>query len=253
MSYADYRLLRVSSVDGICRATIDNPPINLLDVPLAEEIVRLTQQVAADDDVRVLVVDSADPDFFVAHADVGMILDLPTDDTGLHDELSFFHTVMEDFRTMPKATIAVIEGICRGGGSEWAMAFDMRYAALGQAVFGQPEVALGIIPGGGGTQRLPRLVGRGVLWRSSWAAGTSMRRPPKPGDMSIARCHRRSCGGSWTSSPPASPRRRWAPSRRPNARSTPRCPPISPPDCAPKIGCSARLWPSPLPGNGCRP
>ncbi|BDB40224.1 MULTISPECIES: enoyl-CoA hydratase/isomerase family protein [Mycobacterium] len=161
MSYADYRLLRVSSVDGICRATIDNPPINLLDVPLAEEIVRLTQQVAADDDVRVLVVDSADPDFFVAHADVGMILDLPTDDTGLHDELSFFHTVMEDFRTMPKATIAVIEGICRGGGSEWAMAFDMRYAALGQAVFGQPEVALGIIPGGGGTQRLPRLVGRG--------------------------------------------------------------------------------------------
>jgi enoyl-CoA hydratase/carnithine racemase len=68
---------------------------------------------------------------------------------------------MESFRTLPKATIAVIEGIARGGGSEWAMAFDMRYAALGRALFGQPEVAVGIIPGGGGTQRLPRLVGRG--------------------------------------------------------------------------------------------
>jgi enoyl-CoA hydratase/carnithine racemase len=61
---------------------------------------------------------------------------------------------------MPKATIAVIEGIARGGGSEFAMACDMRFAALGKARLGQPEVALGIIPGGGGTQRLPRLVGR---------------------------------------------------------------------------------------------
>ncbi len=161
MSYQDYRLIRVASADGICRATVDNPPINLLDIPLMQEIIRLTGEVAADDEVRVLVVDSADPEFFIAHADVGMILDLPIDDTALHDELSPFHAAMEAFRSVPKATIAVIEGICRGGGSEWAMAFDMRYAALDKAVFGQPEVALGIIPGGGGTQRLPRLIGRG--------------------------------------------------------------------------------------------
>ncbi|OBK16482.1 enoyl-CoA hydratase/isomerase family protein [Mycobacterium asiaticum] len=157
----DYRLIRVTVTGGVCRATIDHPPINLLDVALMNEIVRLNREVAADDDVRVLVVDSADPEFFIAHADVGMIMDLPVDDTGLHDELSPFHAVMETFRTLPKATIAVIEGICRGGGSEWAMAFDMRYAALDKAIFGQPEVAMGIIPGGGGTQRLPRLVGRG--------------------------------------------------------------------------------------------
>ncbi|RUP02654.1 MAG: enoyl-CoA hydratase/isomerase family protein [Mycobacterium sp.] len=161
MTYQNYRLIRVASAGGICRATIDNPPINLLDVELMHEIIRLTGEVAADDEVRVLVVDSADPEFFIAHADVGMILDLPVEDIGLHDELSPFHAAMESFRTVPKATIAVIEGICRGGGSEWAAAFDMRYAALGRAVFGQPEVALGIIPGGGGTQRLPRLIGRG--------------------------------------------------------------------------------------------
>lgn len=161
MTSQEYRLIRVASADGICRATIDNPPINLLDLDLLHEIVRLTGEVAADDEVRVLLVDSADPEFFIAHADVGMILDLPVDDIGLHDELSPFHAAMEGFRALPKATIAVIEGVCRGGGSEWAAAFDMRYAALGRAVFGQPEVALGIIPGGGGTQRLPRLIGRG--------------------------------------------------------------------------------------------
>jgi enoyl-CoA hydratase/carnithine racemase len=161
MVYEDYQLIRIAVAAGICRATIDHPPINLLNLQLLAEIGRLTQEVAADDDVRVLIVDSADPEFFIAHADVGLILDLPTDDTSLHDELSPFHATMELFRTLPKATIAVIEGIARGGGSEFALAFDMRYAALGKARFGQPEVAVGISPGGGGTQRLPRLVGRG--------------------------------------------------------------------------------------------
>jgi enoyl-CoA hydratase/carnithine racemase len=62
---------------------------------------------------------------------------------------------------MPKATIAKLEGICRGGGSELVLSMDMRFAALGRAVLGQPEVAVGILPGGSGTQRLPRLLGRG--------------------------------------------------------------------------------------------
>jgi enoyl-CoA hydratase/carnithine racemase len=161
MTYQDYQLIRIAVEGGICRATIDHPPINLLDLRLLTEIGRLIDDVGADDDVRVLIVDSADPEFFIAHADVELIRGLSTDDTTLHDELTPFNATMERFRTLPKATIAVIEGIARGGGSEWAMAFDMRYAALGKARFGQPEVAVGIIPGGGGTQRLPRLVGRG--------------------------------------------------------------------------------------------
>lgn len=69
--------------------------------------------------------------------------------------------MVDRFRTMPKATIALIEGIARGGGSELALSFDMRFAALGRAVLAQPEVSVGIIPGGGGTQRLPGLIGRG--------------------------------------------------------------------------------------------
>ncbi len=161
MAYDDYQRLRIAVSDGICRATVDNPPINLLDANLIPELARFAQQVGSDDEVRVVVVDSADPDFFMAHADVTLIQRLPTGDTSLHDEMSPFHALGEALRTMPKATIAVIEGVARGGGSELAMAFDMRFAALGKARLAQPEVALGIIPGGGGTQRLPRLVGRG--------------------------------------------------------------------------------------------
>ncbi|VAZ71205.1 Fatty acid oxidation complex subunit alpha [Mycobacterium persicum] len=101
--------------------------------------------------MRVLIVDSADPEFFIAHADVSLLGDLhgrpETADTALHDELSFFHAMTERIRTLPKATIAVIEGICRGGGCEFAMAFDIRFAALGTTVLGHPEVSVGIIPG----------------------------------------------------------------------------------------------------------
>ena len=160
MAYDDYQRIRIEVSDGICRATIDNPPINLLNADLITELGRFAAEVAADDEVRVVIVDSADPAFFVAHADITLIQRLPTDDTTLHDELSPFDAVVDLFRTMPKATIAVIEGIARGGGSELALAFDMRFAALGKARLAQPEVAIGIIPGGGGTQRLPRLVGR---------------------------------------------------------------------------------------------
>jgi enoyl-CoA hydratase/carnithine racemase len=67
MVYKDYQLIRIAVTEGICRATIDHPPINLLDVELINEIDRLTREVAADDEVRVLIVDSADPEFFIAH------------------------------------------------------------------------------------------------------------------------------------------------------------------------------------------
>ena len=161
MAYEDFALLRVEVGRRVCSATIDNPPINLLDVPLMIELDRLGREVAADPDVGVLVVRSANPEFFVAHADVGAILALPREALAEPEpELGFFHAMVDRFRTMPKATIAVIEGRVRGGGSEFVSSFDMRFASRARALFGQPEVPLGIIPGGSGTQRLPWLVGR---------------------------------------------------------------------------------------------
>lgn len=160
MAYDDYQTLRVTTSDGIARVTIDHPPINLLDLTMILELDRLGREVEADGSLRVVILDSADPEFFVAHADVGLIQSLPLDDTARHDELGGFHAIVDRFRTMPKATIAVVDGIARGGGSELALSFDMRFGTLGRTLVGQPEVSVGIIPGGSGTQRLHRLVGR---------------------------------------------------------------------------------------------
>lgn len=145
--------------DGVATVTIDNPPINLFDLALYIAMSEMAHELAVDPEARVVVLRSANPEFFIAHFDVTLIQRLPTD-AGMPTELNAFHAMCEAFRTMPKATIAVVEGRVGGGGSELALSCDMRFAALGQAVFNQPEVALGILPGGSGTVRLPRLIGR---------------------------------------------------------------------------------------------
>ncbi len=160
MTYEGYNCLKIRLDQGVLFVTIDNPPINLLDLPLMQDLGRLGTEAESDEDVRVLVFDSADPEFFIAHADVNLILQLPTEAPPKPTALGPFHTMVDRFRTMPKATIAKIEGRARGGGSEFALSLDMRFGAIGRAILGQPEVAIGIIPGGSGTQRLPRLMGR---------------------------------------------------------------------------------------------
>ena len=146
--------------DGVAWVTIDHPPTNLFDLELMLAFDSVSRSLAEDDSVRVVVVDSADPDIWIAHADVSLILQMPDADPPA-DEVGFFHAIGERFRTMPKATIALIEGVARGGGSELALSMDMRFGAVGRTVLAQPETLVGILPGGSGTQRLPRLVGRG--------------------------------------------------------------------------------------------
>jgi len=163
MASEPYRCLRIEKDDGVATLTVDHPPINLLDVMLIGELDRVGRELADDPEVKVVVIRSDDPDFFIAHADVELILNLPAPaaDAAAPQQPSAFQIMVDRFRSMPKATIAVIEGFCRGGGSELALSLDMRFAAQGKAVLAQPEVALGILPGGSGTQRLPRLCGRG--------------------------------------------------------------------------------------------
>jgi enoyl-CoA hydratase/carnithine racemase len=160
MQVEGYTGLRVRVEHGVAFATIDHPPINLLDAALIVDLDRFGREVEADSEVRVVVIDSANPEFFIAHADVNLILQLPREPQPAPTEPSFFQALVDRFRTMSKVTIAVIEGRARGGGSELVLAMDMRFAARGRALLAQPEVAVGIIPGGGGTQRLARLVGR---------------------------------------------------------------------------------------------
>jgi enoyl-CoA hydratase/carnithine racemase len=160
MAYDGYECLRIETRDGVAWVTIDHPPINLFDMALIQEMLRVGEELERDAAVRVVVFQSADPAFFIAHADVELIQTLPATAPAKPSRLGFFHVMVDRMRTMPKATIAKIEGIARGGGSEFVLSCDMRFGALGKCVLAQPEVALGIIPGGSGTQRLPRLVGR---------------------------------------------------------------------------------------------
>ena len=155
-------MLQVQIRDGVAAVDIDNPPINLLTMPLVRELAQVAGQLAGDPDVRVVVLGSSNPNFFIAHFDVEAILRFPTGGPAERDdELNVLHATCEQFRTMPKATIAKIGGRVGGGGSELAASCDMRFGAIGRTVVNQMEVALGILPAGSGTQRLPRLVGRG--------------------------------------------------------------------------------------------
>lgn len=161
MSY-DFKLVKVS-VDGrIAYVTISNPPVNVITMDLLTELMALSTALKADPELTVVVVRSADPDFFLAHFDVAAILERPIGFEPQKDaQLKPFHALCERFRRMNKIIIAQIEGRIGGGGAELAAAFDMRFGVRGKTRINQMEVPLGILPGGSGTQRLPRLIGRG--------------------------------------------------------------------------------------------
>ena len=161
MAY-DYTLLRVAIERQVAFVTIDNPPLNIVTVALFEQLDTLSRQLRTDDSLKVVVFKSAVEGFFLAHFDVAAILQRPTSGEAMRDgQLKPYHAMCERYRTMNKVVIAQIEGRIGGGGSELAAAFDMRFGVRGKTVINQMEVPLGILPGGGGTQRLPRLIGRG--------------------------------------------------------------------------------------------
>ena len=162
MAYEDYRLIRFAREGRVVTATVDNPPINLITLDLYAELARLSQELADDPETLVFVLKSADPDFFLAHFDVSAILSFPTDRPAAREawDRNAYHVMCERFRTMDKVTIAQIEGRVGGGGSEISMSFDMRFGVRGKTVVNQMEIPLGILPGGTGTQRMPRLIGR---------------------------------------------------------------------------------------------
>ncbi len=152
--------IHITREAGVAWVTLDAPPMNLLGPALMGALVGLVDTLEKDATTRVAVIRSADPDFFIAHGDVVSITSVPATPTPEATSINFVHQLFERVRKLPQVTIAQIEGYARGGGSEFCLACDMRFAARGKAVFGQPEIALGILPGAGGTARLTRLLGR---------------------------------------------------------------------------------------------
>jgi enoyl-CoA hydratase/carnithine racemase len=160
-----YSALRVSVDGGVAHVTIDHPPVNMLDAALVGDLGRFVASVREDRDVRVVVLQSANPEFFLAHVDFsfmehpeefGALAALVPGD-GTLNPMQSLHLAL---RSLPQLTIAKLRGRLRGGGNELAMAADLRFAAKGETWLSQVESRIGIIPGGGGTQLLTRLVGR---------------------------------------------------------------------------------------------
>lgn len=148
-------------VDGIAICTFTRPPANWMDNPSMGHLAELLVEIAdRGDDVRVVMLIGGVDGYFVAHADLDDLAiaaegGQPPGDPGS------WRTAFERLEALPMPTVAAIDGQAWGGGCELALACDMRIGS-GRLHMAQPEVGIGIIPGSGGTQRLPRLVGRAL-------------------------------------------------------------------------------------------
>jgi enoyl-CoA hydratase len=153
-------LIRVDREDAVAVLTVDRQDaLNALDVATLTKLRDALQEVAAVDDVRAVVLTGAGEKAFVAGADIKYMSGLDVEQAKAWGALG--HEAGRLLETMPKPTIAAVNGFALGGGCELALACDLRYASSG-AKLGQPEVNLGIIPGWGGTQRLARVCGLGI-------------------------------------------------------------------------------------------
>ncbi len=150
--------VKVALEDRIAIITIDHRPVNALDRKTLEELKTLVEQIRDDAAVKVVIITGAGSLAFIAGADIKEVSQLSSvAQAKAMAELG--HSVFLAIQRLTKPVIAAINGVCLGGGCELAMACHLRITG-DRARFGQPEIALGIIPGWGGTQRLPRLIGR---------------------------------------------------------------------------------------------
>jgi enoyl-CoA hydratase/carnithine racemase len=152
-------LLQTERLGPVVLVTIDHPPSNLVDGAFLQALSGLLESTDADVSIKALVFRSADPDFFLMHGDVEAILRMPT---GVHEPAREPNAAASLFERLSRArlvSIGVVDGAARGGGCEFLTALDLRLGSP-RTVIGQPEVAMGILPGAGGTARWPRLVGR---------------------------------------------------------------------------------------------
>ena len=145
--------------------TINNPPMNYMTGPLSRELVQLIGKLEGDDQTRVLIITGGVEGKFITHYSVDELAASAADPAECARVMPRFfaasHRTLNRVMLLPQAVIAAINGDCMGGGYELALACDFRLAADGPFQIGLIEILLGLLPGGGGTQRLTRLIGRG--------------------------------------------------------------------------------------------
>ena len=150
----------VEETPAYWRIVFDYPPFNIMDGPMFQSLQDLLARMDASQELRVVVFESAIPDFFLAHFDLTGNLGNVMTAVGLSGLPILLDTFVR-LTTSPVVSIARIRGCVRGASSEFVLACDMRFASRENTRLGQPEVAVGLHPGGGGAERLPHLVGRG--------------------------------------------------------------------------------------------
>lgn len=145
--------------------TISNPPMNYMTAPMSQELLELVGRAENDANTRAIILTGGVDGKFITHYSVDELAAMAADPAACAQIFpaasAGFHRMLDRIMLMPKAVIAAINGDCMGGGYELALSCDFRLAADGPYQIGLPEAVLGILPGGGGTQRLPRLIGRG--------------------------------------------------------------------------------------------
>jgi enoyl-CoA hydratase/carnithine racemase len=146
------RITTDKQVPGFWRVTLNHPPINTIDDQMYDEIFDLVEAIVAEPALKVVTFESANAEFFLAHYGVGESASRFGRPRWIEAATRLAHSNV--------LSIAVIRGRARGGGDEFALACDLRFASREKAVFGQPEVGFGMIAGGGALERLPFLVGR---------------------------------------------------------------------------------------------
>jgi enoyl-CoA hydratase/carnithine racemase len=141
-----------------CKVTFSNPPTNLVVPETVSRLHEVVVEMSEDPDVQVVIFTSGLPGFFFNHFDLAQASEFPALPGA--DSMPTWVDLVLQLSKAPFISIASIRGRTRGGGNELTLACDLRYASREHALFGQPEVGAGILPGGGGSERLPRLIGR---------------------------------------------------------------------------------------------
>src|SRR2546421_4068904 len=149
--------MRLEKQGGVGVLVLDRPPANSYDYAFLRSFASAIDDLRADEDIHAVVVTSASEKFFSAGADVSAFAAGTTRSRVMTATLA--HEAFRKMENTPMVFVAAIAGHCLGGGFELALACDLRFAARGAYRIGLPEVNLGLFPGSGGTQRLPRLVG----------------------------------------------------------------------------------------------
>ena len=150
--------LKTSAADGVCTITLDDPPANTYSYEMMRQIDDAVLNARMDASVHVIVITGAGEKFFCAGANIGMLKD--ADPTFKYYFCLHANETLNRLEQTPKLVIAALNGHTVGGGLEVAMAADIRIARQGGGKIGMPEVALGVLPGTGGTQRFARIVGK---------------------------------------------------------------------------------------------